>query len=301
MKNTFSITKEGEKMSGLRIKTNVPALFASRLLTQTSGHLNKSIERLSSGLRINRAADDAAGFGISERMRTKVNGLQQSKRNAQDAISLVQVAEGGLSQISDILQRLRTLAVQSANDTNTTVDRRVIQTEFNQLVEEIGRQASATAFNGRVLLTGTYATGKGSLVFQVGADKGEKLTVNIASISIAGLGLSGLKTGDTASLSTGGIITQKGAESAISLVQTAIDTVSRQRGNLGAFVNRFENVVAFVGISTENIMAAESRIRDADFAEEIVNFTKNQILQQTGISALSQANIQPQVVLSLLQ
>ncbi|PIU48106.1 MAG: flagellin FliC [Candidatus Hydrogenedentes bacterium CG07_land_8_20_14_0_80_42_17] len=288
-------------MSGLRIKTNVSALFASRLLTQTSGALNKSIERLSSGLRINRAADDAAGFGVSERMRTQVNGLEQSKRNAQDAISLIQVAEGGLSQISDMLQRLRTLAVQASNDTNTTVDRRVIQTEVNQLIAEIGRQASATSFNGRILLNGTFASGTGSLVFQVGANQGERLAVNIASISITGLALGNLQTGDTAGLTSGGVITQAGAESAITLIQSAVDTVSRQRGDLGAYVNRFENVVAFVGISTENITAAESRIRDADFAEEIVNFTKNQILQQTGISALSQANISPQVVLSLLQ
>ena len=288
-------------MSGLRIKTNVSALFASRLLTQTSAALNKSIERLSSGLRINRAADDAAGFGVSERMRTQVNGLEQSKRNAQDAISLIQVAEGGLSQISDMLQRLRTLAVQASNDTNTTVDRRVVQTEVNQLIAEVGRQASATSFNGRILLNGTFASGTGSLVFQVGANQGERLAVNIASISITGLALGNLQTGDTAALTSGGVITQAGAESAITLVQSAVDTVSRQRGNLGAYVNRFENVVAFVGISTENITAAESRIRDADFAEEIVNFTKNQILQQTGISALSQANISPQVVLSLLQ
>jgi len=288
-------------MSGLRIKTNVSALFASRLLTQTSGALNKSIERLSSGLRINRAADDAAGFGVSERMRTQVNGLEQSKRNAQDAISLIQVAEGGLSQISDMLQRLRTLAVQASNDTNTTVDRRVIQTEVNQLIAEVGRQALATSFNGRILLNGAFASGIGSLVFQVGANQGERLAVNIASISITGLALANLQTGDTAGLTSGGVITQTGAESAITLVQSAVDTVSRQRGDLGAYVNRFENVVAFVGISTENITAAESRIRDADFAEEIVNFTKNQILQQTGISALSQANISPQIVLSLLQ
>lgn len=288
-------------MSGLRVKTNVPALFASRLLSNTSSNLTKSIERLSSGLRINRAADDAAGFGISERMRTQVNGLTQAKRNAQDGISLIQVAEGGLQQISDILQRLRTLSVQAASDVNTTNDRRVIQTEVNQLISEIGRQASATSFNGRVILTGKFASGIGSLVFQVGANKGEKLTINIASISISGLGLSGLTTGATATLTQGGLITQTGAESAITLLQSAIDVVSRQRGDLGAIVNRFENVVSFVGISTENITAAESRIRDVDFAEEIVNFTKNQILQQTGISALSQANIQPQVVLSLLR
>lgn len=288
-------------MSGFRINTNVPAQFSSRILTDTTNSLNKGIERLSSGLRINRAADDAAGFGISERLRTQVNGLTQASRNAQDGVSLVQVAEGGLSQISNILQRLRTLAVQSASDTNTTVDRRVIQTEINQLIDEVQRQASATKFNERVLLTGLFASGRGSLVFQVGANRNEKLTINIASISTRGLGINGLKTATTTNLTSGGVITQRGAESAINLIQTAINTVSRQRGDLGAIQNRLENVISFIGISNENISAAESRIRETDFAEEIVKFTKNQILQQTGISALSQANIGPQAVLSLLQ
>lgn len=288
-------------MSGFRIVTNVPAQFAQRLLTDTTSRLNTGIERLSSGLRINRAADDAAGFGISERLRTQINGLTQAQRNAQDGVSVIQVAEGGLAQISQILQRLRTLAVQSANDANTTVDRRVIQTEVNQLIQEVQRQASTTTFNGRVLLTGLFATGKGSLVFQIGANKNEKLAINIASISNSGLGIKGLLTGTTATLKSGGLITQKGAESAITLIQTAVDIVSRQRGDLGAIQNRLENVIAFVGISTENLSAAESRVRETDFATEIVNFTKNQILQQTGISALSQANIGPQAVLSLLR
>ncbi|RMH54938.1 MAG: flagellin FliC [Candidatus Hydrogenedentota bacterium] len=288
-------------MSGLRIRTNITAAFSQRLLTETTNRLNKSIERLSSGLRINRAADDAAGFGISERMRTQVNGLSQAKRNAQDGVSLIQVAEGGLAQISTMLQRLRTLAVQAANDTNTTADRRVIQTEVNQLLSEIDRQASATNFNGRVLLTGTFATGQSSLVFQIGANKGEKIAVHIASVSTSGLKIDGFNVTNPSSATQGGFITQKGAESAITMIQNAIDTVSRQRGDLGAIQNRLENVIDFVGISNENITAAESRIRDADFAEEIVKFTKDQILQQTGISALSQANIGPQVVLSLLQ
>lgn len=286
-------------MSGFRINTNVPAQFSQRILTDTTNALNKGIERLSSGLRINRAADDAAGFGISERLRTQVNGLSQASRNAQDGVSLIQVAEGGLSQISNILQRLRTLAVQASNDTNTTVDRRVIQTEVNQLLSEVSRQASATQFNSRVLLTGLYASGRGSIVFQVGANRNDKLSVNIASISTTGLGINRLSGSTTGS--TGGILTQKAAESAINLIQSAINTVSRQRGDLGAIQNRLENVISFVGISNENLSAAESRIRETDFAAEIVSFTKNQILQQTGISALSQANIGPQAVLSLLQ
>ena len=288
-------------MAGLRVRNNIPALFASRLLNDTTGRLGKNIEKLSSGLRINRASDDAAGFAISERMRTQVNGLNQAKRNSQDGVSMIQVAEGGLSQISDILQRLRSLAVQSSNDAYSTADRRVIQVEVNQLIAEIDRQASATSFNGRVLLTGTFAAGKGSLTFQVGANKGDKLVANISSISSTGLGIKGLVTATTTTITSGGVVTRLSAESAINLIQTAVDLVSKQRGDLGALQNRLENVISFVGVSTENITAAESRIRDADFAHEITEFTRNQILQQTGISALSQANVGPQIVLSLLQ
>lgn len=286
-------------MAGLRIRTNIPAAFATRILNETTNDVNKSIERLSSGLRINRAADDAAGFGISERLRTQVNGLEQAGRNAQDGVSLIQVAEGGLAQISDMLQRLRTLAVQASNDTNTTADRQVIQVEFNNLLSEIDRQASATTFNDKILLTGDFAVGTGSLRFQIGASAGDRISVNIASISTAGLGIDGLNVSATGT--SGGVITQAGAESAITLIQGAVNTVSRQRGDLGAIQNRLENVISFVGISSENISAAESRIRDVDFASEITKFTKNQILQQTGVAALSQANISPQIVLSLLQ
>lgn len=294
---------------GLRIKTNIPAIFANRILSETNARLNKSIERLSSGLRINRAADDAAGFAISERMRTQVNGLARAQLNAQDGVSMIQVAEGGLAQISTILQRLRVLAVQAANDSNTTADRRVIQVEVNQLLQEIDRQASATSFNGRVLLTGNHAKNVpgGTLFFQVGADKGQKIAANIESISTVGLGLTTGRTSgrlfvdDPQNATSGGVLTQKSAESAIALIQSAIDKVSQQRGDLGALQNRLENVITFIGISKENITAAESRVRDTDFAEEIVNFTQQQILQQTGISALSQANISPQIVLALLR
>lgn len=287
--------------SGLRIQTNVPALFAQRLLSNTTGDINKSIERLSSGLRINRASDDAAGFAISERLRTQVNGLAQAQRNAQDATSLVQVAEGGLAQVSDILQRLRTLSVQAANDSNTTADRRLIQVEVNALLDEITRQASATTFNNRTLLTGKFASGATTLFFQVGANQSQRIGVNISSISTGGLGISALRVAVTTTATRGGIITRASAESAITLIQSAVDKASQQRVNLGSIQNRLDNVINFVGISRENITAAESRIRDLDFADEIVKFTKNQILQQTGVSALSQSNISPQVVLALLQ
>lgn len=287
--------------SGLRINTNVPALFAQRLLANTTGDINKSIERLSSGLRINRASDDAAGFAISERLRTQVNGLSQAQRNAQDATSLVQVAEGGLAQVSDILQRLRTLSVQAANDSNTTADRRLIQVEVNALLDEITRQASATTFNNRTLLTGKFAAGATTLFFQVGANQSQRIGVNISSISTGGLGISALRVAVTTTATRGGMITRASAESAITLIQSAVDKASQQRVNLGSIQNRLDNVINFVGISRENITAAESRIRDLDFADEIVKFTKNQILQQTGVSALSQSNISPQVVLALLQ
>lgn len=305
-----------------RINTNVNALYAERVLGQTGTALSKSIERLSSGLRINRASDDAAGFAVSERMRTQINGLDQAQRNGQDATSLIQVAEGGLSQISDMLQRLRTLAVQSANDTLTTSDRATIQIEVNQLLKEINRQASTVSFNSKNLLNGSFsavsnkgASYKGSLLFQVGANKGETIALTIATASAAGFGIgilsvAGAQTATVTLVSsiitasgTGrdGVVTRAGAESAITLLTTAITKVSGLRAELGAIQNRLDQAVSFAGIGKENLSAAESRIRDLDFASEIINFTKNQILQQTGVSALSQANVGPQVVLSLLQ
>lgn len=288
-------------MAGLRIRTNVSALFANRQLSETTFDLQKSGEKLASGYRINTAADDAAGFGISERMRTQVNGLAQAARNAQDGASLLQVADGGMAQISVMLQRLRTLAVQAANGSNTTADRRLIQTEVNQILNEINRQASATSFNGRTLLTGTFASGRGSLMFHVGADKDQTLSINIGTVSTAGLGINRLYvTGLTTTTVSGGLVTQRGAESAISLIQNAIDEVVSKRGDLGALQNRMENAIAFISVSRENITAAESRIRDTDYASEIINYTKEQVLQQAGLSALAQANIQPQAVLMLL-
>lgn len=286
-------------MSGLRIRTNVSALFAQRQLGYSTAALQKSSERLSSGFRINSSADDAAGFGISERMRAQISGLTQAQRNAQDGASMVQVAEGGLNQITLMLQRLRTLAVQSANGSNTTADRRLIQTEVNQLLAEISRQASATSFNGLKLLTGRANGTNSSLSFQVGADKGQTLEFNIASVSLRSLGISRLSAPTTSS--TGGILTQAAAESAISTIDSAINTIVKQRADLGALQNRMENAIAFISISVENQTAAESRIRDTDFTTEVTNYTRQQILQQTGVSMLAQANIQPQAVLELLQ
>jgi len=286
-------------MAGLRIRTNVSALFSQRQLGFSTAALQKSSERLSSGYRINSAADDAAGFGISERMRTQVNGLNQAQRNAQDGASLLQVAEGGLNQITSMLQRLRTLAVQSANGSNTTADRQLIQTEVNQLLAEISRQASATSFNGLKLLTGNIINNTGSITFQVGADNGQTMSINISSVSLSALGLSGLSAPTTSA--SGGILTQAAAESAINTIESAITTIMSQRGDLGAMQNRMENAIAFISVSVENQTAAESRIRDTDFTTEVTNYTRQQILQQTGVSMLAQANVQPQAVLELLR
>lgn len=287
--------------SGLRVRTNLPAAFAGRLLEETTNRLNQSIERLSSGVRINRAGDDAAGFSVSERLRTQVNGFSQAQKNAQDGLSLIQIADGGLSKLTDLLQRIRTLAVQTSNDTLTTADRRLVQVEVNELVDEIDRQASAVKFNGNELLTGTYASGKGSLVFQIGADKGDTIAIHFATASSKKFGIDDLKVTSPLTKTSGGVITRAGAESAISLIQSAIDLVNQQATEVGAKQNRLEKIVAFIGVQKENVSAAESRIRDTDFAEEIVKFTREQILQQTGISALTQANISPQVVLALLR
>lgn len=310
-------------MSGFRINTNVPALFAQRQLNVNNAALTNNLEKLSSGLRINRAADDAAGLAISEGFRTQVNGLRVSSRNIQDGISLIQVAEGGVTEITDQLQRLRSLSVQSGNDTLTTRDRALIQLEFNQLITEIDRQVNTVNFNTKVLLTGAFSkvTTSGnaavSLRLQVGANKGENLSFNIFTVSTTGLGINGLSVSGTqtttvslvsaiintatASGSTQqGVVSRLGAESAINLVNRALTSVMGLRAELGSIQNRLERTFSFVQLQAENQAAAESRIRDLDFASEIVNFTKNQILQQAGASALAQANVAPQAVLQLL-
>jgi flagellin len=305
-------------MSGFRVNTNVPAIFAQRQLSVTNSRLQSNLERLSSGLRINRAGDDAAGLAISERFRTQINGLKQAQKNTQDGISLIQTAEGGIETISDMLQRLRQLAVQASNDTLTTTDRALIQLEFNQIITEIDRQASTVNFNTKNLLTGTYSSVSGtSLVLQVGANTSERITFNIFTSTAAGLGVNGLsvggaQTGTTTLISSvistalsgtsnSGVVTRAGAESAITLLSTAITKVNGLRAELGALQNRLERTLNFTQIQSENQSAAESRIRDLDFADEIVTFTKNQILQQAGTSALAQANVAPQSVLQLLQ
>ncbi len=364
---------------GLRINQNVAAYNAHRNLTATDNALSKSLERLSSGLRINRAADDAAGLSISEKMRSQVSGLAQASRNAQDGISLIQTAEGALSESSSILQRVRELAVQAANGTLQDADRTAISNEVNQLSAEITRIVSQTKYNNQALLSGglgatvattgisagggfasvesvgaasgnytltwaasggtltlsgaagqtesqtvtaptgfntqavtfnslgvkvtlnaaigtaasgsgTIAVGSGNLTLHVGASENETISVSINSMSLSALGLSSIS-----------ISTQAGAESAISLIDSAISTVASTRGTLGGIQNRLEHTIANIGITQENVAASESRIRDVDMAAEMVSFTRNQIMVQAGTAMLAQANAVPQTVLQLLK
>src|SRR4051794_15060739 len=266
----------------LRIQNNVEAFNAHRNLAGTEGRLAQSMERLSSGYRIDRAADDAAGLAISERLRGQIGGLDQSQRNAQDAVSLVQTAEGSLTEVHAMLQRVRDLAVQYKNGSLSTADRTAIQSEVNQLASEIERIGSSAEFNGIKLLNTAQ-----TVSFQVGAQDGQVISVSLISLG-AGVGTS------YAALSATGV-------SDIAEIDTAIDTVSAQRSQFGAVQNRLGYTLENAAIYEENLTASESRIRDVDMASEMVNFTKLQILQQAGTSMLAQANTSSQGVLSLLR
>jgi flagellin len=263
----------------LRIQSNVEALGAHRNLTQTSDKIAKSMERLSSGYRINRAADDAAGLAISERMRSQINGLSQANRNIQDGVSLVQTAEGNLDEVHSMLQRVRELAVQYKNGTLSSSDQAAIQTEVNQLASEIERIGTSAKFNGITLL----ATA-GAVTFQVGVGDSESISVSTISL--------GSSVGSFTSLSN---------STAISAIDAAISAVSTARSGFGAVQNRLEHTMASTQVYMENLTAAESRVRDVDMAAEMVTLTKNQILQQAGTSMLAQANQAPQSILSLIR
>ncbi|MBE3573067.1 MAG: flagellin [Moorella humiferrea] len=372
----------------MRINQNISALNAYRNLTVTNNALTKSMEKLSSGLRINRAADDAAGLAISEKMRGQIRGLNQAIRNAQDGISLIQTAEGALNETHSILQRMRELAVQAANDTNTTTDRWEIQKEINQLSEELTRIANTTEFNTKNLLGGSF-----NGTFQIGANQGQSITLEIngmtssdlktnnqkavgayveispakgsnltvasgaqdgmytievssgasnkifltlkneAGSSIAtasgasnasfirvsggnigltvkvsgGFRAEGFTSGTAAKIYVVGkdkgisVITATDANNAITTINNAIEMVSAERAKLGAYQNRLEHTIANLGTAAENLTAAESRIRDLDMAQEMMAFTRNQILSQAGTAMLAQANAQPQTVLQLLR
>ena len=268
----------------LRIQNNVEAFNAHRNLSWTEGKLGTSMERLSSGYRINRAADDAAGLAISERLRGQINGLEQTQRNVQDAVSLVQTAEGSLTEVHAMLQRVRELAVQYKNGSLSTADRTAIQSEVNQLASEIERIGSSAEFNGTKLLNAVA-----TLSFQVGAQDGQ--TITVATISLGGA--SGVGSSYFALSSV--------QNADISEIDAAIDNVSAQRATFGAVQNRLEYTLNNAAIYQENLQASESRIRDVDMASEMVQLTKTQILSQAGTAMLSQANQAPQSVLSLLR
>ena len=265
----------------LRIQTNVEALNAHRNLVGVNNQVTKSMERLSSGYRINRAADDAAGLAISEKMRAQIRGLGQDQRNIQDGVSLVQTAEGALQTVHSMLQRVRELAVQFKNGTLSATNQSAIQSEVNQLASEIERIGTTTQFNGICLLNNTS-----TVSFQVGANDGE-------TISVAMISLGATVSNQYFSLSSTGTAD-------ISEIDAAIDAVSTQRATLGAVQNRLEYSLDNVGIYQENLTSAESRIRDVDMAAETVSLTKNQILSQAGTAMLAQANQSGQCVLSLL-
>jgi len=269
----------------LVINTNVASLNAQRNLGTSQLALNRSMQRLSSGLRINSAKDDAAGLAISDRMTSQIRGLNQAARNAMDGISLAQTAEGALQESTNILQRMRELAVQSANDTNSQADRTSINAEVTQLISELDRIADNTAFNGRGVLNGST----NGAIFHVGANVSQIISMSITSADAAALGVSATT-----------VSTQANANAAISAIDEAIGTIDTIRGSLGAIQNRFESTIANLNNVSENISAARSRILDADIAQETSAMTKNNILQQAGVSILAQANQTPQLALSLL-
>jgi flagellin len=291
---------------GLRINQNIAAMNAYRNLSVTDGQQAKSLEKLSSGFRINRAADDAAGLAISEGLRSQIGGLKVAARNSQDGISVLQTAEGALTETHSILQRMRDLAVQASNaGANDANSQAALQTEADALATELGRIAGKTSFNGVNLLDGKYgdgvSTGAGTStgVFQVGYASGDTITVSIKS---AGTGLTA-KGFTAADLAVGTATTANSltGATAITDLDSAIKSVSTARANLGALQNRFEHVVNSVNISIENLSASESRIRDTDMAQEMTSFTRSQILTQAGTAMLAQANSAPQGVLSLLR
>lgn len=281
----------------LRINTNIDAFQAQLNLTQTSQSFSKSVERLSSGLRINRAGDDAAGLAISEKLRAQVKGLAMAQRNSQDGISMIQTGEGALNESTSILQRMRELAVQSSNGTLGTSDRTAIGQEVSALQNELDRISTVTKFNGSSLLDGSLSVA--SMTLQIGANGTSSEQVGIVLTGSASVAMS--STGLGVGTSSVSLDTQAHAAASISLIDAAINSVSSARAQFGAFQNRLEHTIASLGVTEENLMASESRIRDVNVAEETVNLTRAQILQQAGTSVLSQANQSSQSVLSLLR
>ncbi|AEF84042.1 flagellar filament 34.5 kDa core protein (Class B) [Treponema primitia ZAS-2] len=284
------------------INHNLSAMFADRSLKVTQVSLDKNMEKLSSGLRINRAGDDASGLAVSEKMRSQIRGLNQASSNAQNGISFIQTTEGYLQETQDIIQRIRELAVQSSNGVYTDEDRMYIQVEVSQLIDEVDRIASHAQFNGMNLLTGRFGRIVGenvvtaSMWFHIGANMDQREQVFIGTMTAKGLGVRNV--GDESILT---LSTPDNANRAIGTLDEAIKKINKQRADLGAYQNRLEHAVRGLDVGAENMQASESRIRDTNMASEMVNFTKNQILNQAGTAMLAQANQKGQTVLQLLQ
>ena len=281
----------------MRINHNMSAIFANRQIKNAEYRLEKSVEKISSGEAINRAGDDASGLAVSEKMRTQINGLVQAEKNAQNGLSFIQVAEGSFQQVNDMLQRIRTLSIQSANGIYSTADRRQIQVEVSQLIEEIDRIATTAEFNRMKMLTGTFARDSktGSMFFHIGPNQDQRMRVYISTVGSKALDLMESEAAKR-SISTVGQ-----ANSMIGYVDTALDRLNRQRADLGAYYNRMEVSIRSLNQSYENMMAADSRVRDTDMASQMIDYTKDQILVQTGVAMLAQANFVPKQVLQLLE
>jgi len=284
------------------INHNLSAMFADRELKNTNLNVTKGMEKLSSGIRINRAGDDASGLAVSEKMRSQIRGLQRASATALDGISFIQVAEGYLQETQDIIQRMRELAVQASNGVYSAEDRLMIQVEVSQLVDEVDRIASHAQFHGMNLLTGRFAreTGAnvltGSLWFHIGANMDQRERAFIGTMTSKGLGIRNV--GDNSFIT---ISNADAANRSIGVLDASLRKINKQRADLGAYQNRLEHAIRGIDIGAENTQAAESRIRDADMAHEMVAYTKNQVLAQSGTAMLAQANQKTQQVLQLLQ
>ena len=284
------------------INHNMSAMFANRQLGVTGLYLNKDMEKLSSGERINRAGDDASGLAVSEKMRSQIRGLNQASQNCSNGISFIQTTEGYLQETTDIMQRIRELAVQSSNGIYSEEDRMQIQVEVSALISEVDRVASSAQFNGMNMLTGRFAMPTGenvvtaSMWFHIGANMDQRVQVFIGTMSAMALGIR--EIGTEAKMS---IATPEEANRAIGTIDEALKKINKQRADLGAYQNRLELTVKGLDIGAENLQASESRIRDTDMASQMVEFTKNSVLQQAGTAMLAQANSQSQNVLSLLR
>jgi flagellin len=284
------------------INHNLSAMFADRSLKITNGEVTKNQEKLSSGMRINRAGDDASGLAVSEKMRSQIRGLQRASKNAEDGISFIQTSEGYLQESQDIVQRMRELAVQASNGIYSAEDRMMIQVEVSQLVDEVDRIASHAQFNGMNMLTGRFAreTGEntitGSMWFHIGANMDQRVRAYIGTMTSKGLGIRNVGDDTFISLSSA-----DSANRSIGVLDAALKKINKQRADLGAYQNRLEHAVKGIDVGAENLQAAESRIRDTDMANEMVAYTKNQVLAQAGNAMLAQANQKTSQVMQLLQ